>query len=222
MAVSLMKPRVPIAHRLDHDLESVCYVLLHLMRFSSGPVGTRLGGTRKSRRVSWWHHERSLTVMRDTKVIDLKKIIKHPHRYFSDYWRPVAPYIGQILKLFPTKATSATEADMNTIYMKFRELLVSARDHCIGTISETPFNYAAFGPGPEPAQPTPGSLKRSRPQAGLDEDLPKSKRQFSLAGDEFQVQSSILIDSNAVEPSLGGGLAAQSESSVVSMTSTLD
>ena len=78
MAVMLMKPRMPIAHRLDHDLESVCYVLLHLMRFSTGPVGARLGGTRKSRSVALWHHEESIKSIKDSKVVDLNKIAKHP------------------------------------------------------------------------------------------------------------------------------------------------
>ncbi|KJA19870.1 hypothetical protein HYPSUDRAFT_143273 [Hypholoma sublateritium FD-334 SS-4] len=86
MAVALMKPRDPIAHRMDHDLESVCYVLLHIVRFSLGPVGTRIGGTRKSHRVAWWHHQRDIKVIKDNKVLDMQKIIKHLERYLSEYW----------------------------------------------------------------------------------------------------------------------------------------
>lgn len=35
------KDYVPIQHRLDHDLESVLMVLLHITRFTLGPAATR-------------------------------------------------------------------------------------------------------------------------------------------------------------------------------------
>ena len=126
MAVSLMKPRDPIVHRLDHDLESVCYVLLHLVRFSTGPVGARYGSARKSCRVALWQHEESIKSIKDSKVTNLIKIISHPQRYLSEYWRPMAPFIAQILKLFPVKSASPTEAKINQKYLQFRNLLVAA------------------------------------------------------------------------------------------------
>ena len=69
--------------------------------------------------------------------------------------------------------------------------------------------YAAFTSVP-PVPPE--TRKRTRPQAGLDGNLPKSKRHMSLTGD--LVQSSALIDSNTA--SLGGDLA-QLDSSVIEM-----
>ncbi len=109
MAVTLMKPKKAIAHRLDHDLESVCYVLLHIVRFSNGPVGTNVGTTRSSHRVARWHYEKDVQVLKDFKVLDLKKIIKHPERYLSDYWHPIAPYVSKMLQLFPAKLDSENQ-----------------------------------------------------------------------------------------------------------------
>ncbi len=209
MAVALMKPRDPIAHRMDHDLESVCYVLLHIVRFSLGPVGTRLGGTRKSHRVAWWHHTRDIKVIKDNKGLDRKKIIKHPERYLSDYWRPVAPYVKKILKLFPAKKEHVSDAKIDSIYTKFRQHLVDALNHC-RTLNETPFPYAAFGPDePMPAD----SRKRTRPD-GMDGqgDLRKSKRHHAQGGSH--VQSSMLINSNAMQSSS----RYQSDSSVFGLS----
>ena len=209
MAVALMKPRDPIAHRMDHDLESVCYVLLHIVRFSLGPVGTRIGGTRKSHRVAWWHHQRDIKVIKDNKVLDMQKIIKHPERYLSEYWRPVAPYIVKILKLFPAKKEHVSDAKINSIYTKFRQNLVDAISHC-QILNETPFPYAAFGPD----EPTPTeSRKRSRPD-GMDGpgDLRRSKRHNIQGGSH--VHSSVLINSNVIQSSG----RYQSDSSVFGMS----
>ena len=56
MAIDLMRPATPIAHRLDHDLESVCFVLLHLVRFTNGPASISDGQIKPSYRVAVWHH----------------------------------------------------------------------------------------------------------------------------------------------------------------------
>lgn len=189
MAVNLMKPREAIAQRLDHDLESVCYVLLHIVRFTTGPVGTKIGTSRKSHRVAWWHHERDVKVIKDNKVMDMAKIIKHPERYISEYWRPAVPFIKEMLKLFPTKGTPS-DASMNDCYQKFRNILVRARDFCNG-IDEQAFNYAAFN-STEPTE----SRKRARPHS-LEYDLPRSKRQISLAGGQTQSSTANQSESSA-------------------------
>ncbi|KJA22489.1 hypothetical protein HYPSUDRAFT_122095, partial [Hypholoma sublateritium FD-334 SS-4] len=101
MAVSLLNHKMrqaPLIHRLAHDLESLCMVLIHIVRFSCGPIGTNKGKiNRKTYRVSQWHHESDMQALEDYKKMDLKEIAENPELYVNGYWAPIASFIGKLL-----------------------------------------------------------------------------------------------------------------------------
>lgn len=168
MAIDLMKPSEPVEHRLSHDLESLCMVLIHIVRFTCGPAGTSVGAIKTSHRVSQWHHEENVTFLKDAKKLDLKEIFDNPGDYISDYWAPITPYISSLLNtVYPGLET----LDMNSRELDsgaFKSILINARNHC-ATLSEPAANYAAFNP---PA--VPSARKRSRSTSN-PQDRPQLK-----------------------------------------------
>ena len=147
MAVNLLNPKLletPVIHRLAHDLESLCMVLIHIVRFLRGPIGTNKGQVnQKTYRVSQWHHESDMHALEDYKKLDLKEIAEHPELYVNSYWEPIAPFISKLIYLvYPGIATN----DMYSTSLKhqeFKNLLIAARNHC-STLGEVPYNYCAF------------------------------------------------------------------------------
>ncbi|KAF9473244.1 hypothetical protein BDN70DRAFT_789678, partial [Pholiota conissans] len=98
MAVDLMNPAKPVAHRLIHDIESICYILLHLVRFTTGPAGTGDGKIANSHRVAVWHHEHNTEIIKDLKNGDIVAIIEEPNQYITNYWAPITSHVIKLLK----------------------------------------------------------------------------------------------------------------------------
>lgn len=176
MSIDLMNPLQPVEHRLEHDLESVCLVLLHIARFTCGPAGNPIGEVKKSYCISQWHHEHVIELMKRDKKVDVFEIRKNPAAFISDYWTPIAPFITKLLdvvypgsdrfEMTPGRATCKT----------FREVLVAARNHCKGEPENAP-NYAAFLP----------SRKRSRTKS-LVQDRGERKHRRPLTEGHTDVQ----------------------------------
>lgn len=147
MSVKLLNPEAhekPIIHRLSHDLESLCMVLIHIVRFSYGPIGTTHGAENSATfRVSQWHQESNVEALEDQKKMDLKAIVEKPERYINGYWAPIIPYIQQLLYLvYPGIITNNMDSTSLT-HKAFKDVLIAARDHC-STTPDVSYNYAAY------------------------------------------------------------------------------
>lgn len=155
MAVDLMQPSKAVEHRLSHDLESLCLVLIHIIRFTSGPTGISVGNTiPEPHRVAQWHHEANIAILQDAKKMDLKMISDKPEAFITDYWAPIAPYITKLLNvIYPGLASLDMDSSAVT-GEAFKSVLIEARDHC-AKLSEMIPNYAAI---------TENSLPQKRPR----------------------------------------------------------
>lgn len=149
MAVNLLNPEIEgagVVHRLSHDLESLCMVLIHIVRFSYGPIGTiKVALNPPTRRVSQWHHEDDLEVLEDNKKLDLKALVEKPGRFINGYWAPIIPHMQELIKLvYPGIVTN--DMDSSALkYEDFRAVLVAACDHCSAVANtDVIYNYAAF------------------------------------------------------------------------------
>lgn len=149
MAVDLLNPKNlgHVVHRLSHDLESLCMVLIHIVCFSYGPIGTRHAPPMaSSHRISQWHHEDELEVLEDNKKLDLKAFAETPELFVNGYWAPIIPFMQQLVNLvYPGITTNNMDSSALT-YEAFRAVLVAAYNHCAAVAQETDFvyNYAAF------------------------------------------------------------------------------
>lgn len=145
MAVKLMHPSgPPVEHRLSHDLESLCMVLLHIVRFMSGPVSASVTKPLfESNRVLQWHAEVNINILRDLKRVDLQEMAKRPEVYITKYWAPIAPYITKLLKTIYPRVVEL-KLDSSTLTKEaFKSVLVKACDHCVKLSKIIP-NYAAI------------------------------------------------------------------------------
>lgn len=186
MAVELMQKadeitgqRQPMEHRLAHDLESVCLVLLHIVRFTCGPAGA-IGNIKSSYRISQWHYEHNIEIMKDQKIMDVQSISKAPTAYITEYWAPIAPFITKLIDVvYPQFKDPQNKKEVT--YEAFKDILIEARQQCM-SLRENPHKYAAF----KPPRSAPNQLKkRSRPKS-LADDLPERKHLRSLTEDHSQ------------------------------------
>ena len=147
MAMDLLNPKkrqVPVIHRLAHDLELLCMVLIHIVQFLRGPISTNKGEVnQKTYCVSQWHHESDMQALEDYKKLDLKEIAENLQLYVNGHWAPIAPFISKLLYLvYPGIATNNMDST-SLKHQEFRDVLVAALKHCY-TLKEVPYNYCAF------------------------------------------------------------------------------
>ena len=148
MSVQLLHPTPrmgPIVHQLSHDLESLCMILIHIMCFTFGPVGTPTskGQHVENHRVAQWHHEHSLAVLQDLKSVDLHFLYKHPEDYVSEYWAPIAPFLSKLLLVVYPGIQTFDLDSRKLVFEDFRSTLVDALKYT-NTIREEPRKYAAL------------------------------------------------------------------------------
>lgn len=183
MSVNLLKPSSPdpVIHRLSHDLESLCMILIHIVRFSYGPIGT-INGTpnEQTNRISQWHHESDIETLEDNKKMDLKAIAENPERYINGYWAPIVPYIQKLLYLvYPSIATNNMDSTA-LMHQEFKNVLISARDYCC-KIPDFSYNYAAFN--------VSGSIGRKRPREDpAIQSVNRNTRRHFLSFSESQLE----------------------------------
>ncbi len=175
MAVSLLNPKfldTPVIHHLAHDLESLCMVLIHIVRFSHGPIGTNKGQVnQKTYQVFQWHHKSDIQALEDYKKLDLKEIAENPELYFNSYWAPIVQFISQLIHfVFPGIATNNMDST-SLKHQDFRNVLVAARNHC-ASLNEIPYNYCTFNCYRETG------LKHGRPEDSVEvqSDHPNTRR----------------------------------------------
>ncbi|KJA14393.1 hypothetical protein HYPSUDRAFT_208743 [Hypholoma sublateritium FD-334 SS-4] len=148
MSVDLLYPPPrggAIAHQLSHDIESLCMILIHIMYFTSGPVGAEVSkpSTSREQHVSQWHHEDNFSVLRDLKSVDLKYLAQYPKDFVNEYWVPAAPFLSKLLRIVYPGIKEVDMDSRNLLFQRFRSILIDALQH-ISTIHEVPHKYAAL------------------------------------------------------------------------------
>jgi hypothetical protein len=143
MSIELMEPLQPLEHRLEHDLESVLMVILHIARFTCGPTGDAINEVKSSFNISLWHHEPVVGLVKRNKEADIFDIHENPTNFITEYWNPIGHYLIKLIDLIYPGIRQRVMAAGPATCKSFKEVLVAARDHCEG-LQEQTANYAAF------------------------------------------------------------------------------
>lgn len=148
MSVDLLYPTLrtgPIIHQLSHDIESLCMILIHIVCFTFGPVGAHLckPSSLREQRISQWHHEDNLSVLRDLKSMDLKYLCQYPEDFVSEYWAPIAPFLSRLLRVVYPGIKEVEMDSRKFVFEDFRSTLIDALNH-LSMIPEAPHKYAAL------------------------------------------------------------------------------
>ncbi len=81
LAVNMTGEKEEFEHRMDHDIESLLHVFLHIVRFTPGPQGdpsTDIKVTINEIRISQWHHECLVANIPQLKSLDILRAAQHP------------------------------------------------------------------------------------------------------------------------------------------------
>lgn len=151
-------------------------ILIHIVCFTRGPVGSPLCEFTKSRahRISQWHHENDLAVVQDLKAVDLNFLAAFPEDYVNNYWAPFSPFLTKLLHIvYPSMNVTNMDSRMLN-FEEFRSTLVEALNH-LSKIPEVPHKYAAFGP----YKPSGGNQKRTRTESVVPHPNTRQRTRFS-------------------------------------------
>lgn len=167
----------PFQHRVDHDLESLFLVLLHIVRFTSGPAGDPkkdIISNKLEVRISQWHHEQLEPEIPHTKSSDLLRLrsAKDIKSVLPKYWSPFTANIANLSKIVYPQKTIPLRTGVD-IFTVFRQELVNFLEAC-KEIEEVPHSYGVT----MPFQSASPLKKRSAKRAQVDsESSVISKRQ---------------------------------------------
>lgn len=133
-------------HRIDHDLESLFLVFLHIVRFTYGPSATeedKICSASSQLFISQWHHETLTSNLPFLKRGDIDHILREtmPEKLVVKYWAPVAPFLKRFIDIIYTKG-GVLPATSHGIAARFRETLVAVLDVCRDLEEKIP-NYGA-------------------------------------------------------------------------------
>ena len=141
MSIELMQPPEPVEHRLEHDLESVLLVILHILRFTRGPTANPVDeGKPRCFNIAIWHHEPAVELIKRHKICDITDWRKNPEAFNTNYWKPIAPFLPKLIDIIYPQDVGVTGP---ATCRSFNEVLTAARDYC-KTLQEVTSNYAAF------------------------------------------------------------------------------
>jgi hypothetical protein len=146
MSIDLMQPSKPLEHRLEHDLESMLLVILHIVRFTCGPTANPSAEVKQDFNIAIWHYEHTPHLIKGYKRLDIHNMCIEPERFITNYWNPIASQITMLINLIYPGGLHKKQHEMLTgpaTCKSFKEILVAARDVCEGLQEQTP-NYAGF------------------------------------------------------------------------------
>lgn len=92
-------------HRIDHDIESLLLVFLHIVRFTCGPKGDpekEIYVNEKELSITQWHHEPLIEQIAHHKSIDLLRLrgsIQFVSQVLPDYWKSIAPNLINLINI---------------------------------------------------------------------------------------------------------------------------
>ena len=91
-------------HRIDHDVESLLLVFLHIVRFTCGPKGNLdedIFVDDKELNLTQWHHESKIEQVAHHKSVDILRLrsTRTLLRLLPAYWKPIAPHIIKLIDI---------------------------------------------------------------------------------------------------------------------------
>ncbi|KJA13142.1 hypothetical protein HYPSUDRAFT_149871 [Hypholoma sublateritium FD-334 SS-4] len=128
LAINMSGQKVPFEHRMDHDIESLLHVFLHIVRFTSGPQGDPSKDilvTLNEIRISQWHHETLVANVPHVKSLDILRLreIHEMESVLPDYWRPLAPNVIRLIDIVYPRASIPLRTGKNVASLFKRELM---------------------------------------------------------------------------------------------------
>lgn len=149
LAVNMTGAKVPFEHRMDHDIESLLHVFLHIIRFTSGPNGDPNEDVLvniNEIRISQWHHESLVANIPQVKSLDLLRLrdVREMQSVLPVYWRPLAPNLVRLIDIVYPRATIPMCTGKG-IAQAFRRELMEALAKC-HKMQETPHRYGTSMP----------------------------------------------------------------------------
>ena len=149
LAVNMTGDKLPFEHRMDHDIESLLHVFLHIVRFTSGPQGDPnedIKVTVNEIRISQWHHESLVANIPQVKSLDILRLrdVRQMESVLPVYWRPLAPNIIRLIDIVYPQATipMCTGKDVAVL---FKQELMEALAKC-RKLEEAPHRYGTTMP----------------------------------------------------------------------------
>lgn len=141
--------RAPFEHRIDHDIESLLLVLMHIVRFTPGPVGNPKHDILiqpPEFRISQWHHETFVAQIPHLKTSDLMRLrdCEDLQAVLPTYWRPIASIIVNLIDIVYPVPILPLRTGTN-LFKAFRQELVNALELC-QQLEETPHKYGTSMP----------------------------------------------------------------------------
>ncbi|KJA25405.1 hypothetical protein HYPSUDRAFT_134901 [Hypholoma sublateritium FD-334 SS-4] len=128
-------------HRIDHDVESLLLVFLHIVRFTCGPKGNLdqdIFINDKELNLTQWHHERKIEQIALHKCVDVLRLrsARTLAYLLPAYWKPIAPHIIKLIDIVYPVPTIPLRTGSN-IHGAFRKELEATLRTCQGLEEET-------------------------------------------------------------------------------------
>jgi hypothetical protein len=163
-------------HGPAQDLESLLQTTLGIVTFTNGPCGKfraagDASGDDKGVPMARWYNEIDRVQLFKDKTIDLITYDGEIEAYFTEYWKPFAPYLRRLVSATWTKMTPPLSSQAS--HKAFKDILEEALE-AFKKIPEVPAKYA------------PCSQKRTRTSSVEDGRYPyKFRRGDRLLSERF-------------------------------------
>lgn len=138
-----------LEHRIDHDIESLLLVFLHIIQFTSGPKGNLnkdIYVNTEEFNVTQWHHEPAKQNIAHMKAIDILRL-RSPDELsvlLPAYWKPIIPNIINLIDIVYPSPTVPLRTGHN-IRKAFKKELEVALKKC-SILEEAPHDYGTCLP----------------------------------------------------------------------------
>lgn len=104
LSINMAGSKAPFEHRMDHDIESLLFAFLHIVRFTSGPAGNPAEDVLidvDEIRISQWHHDTLVANVPHVKSSDVMRLryAEELQSVLPAYWRPLASNITNLIDI---------------------------------------------------------------------------------------------------------------------------
>lgn len=149
LGTNMENPELDFEHRIDHDIESLFLVFLHLVRFTSGPIGNPTEDIYENTleiKITQWHHDPLISNIPHLKTSDILRL-RIPGvlpAILPKYWLPITANIVNLIDIVYPEPTIPLKTG-NNIYRAFRAEMEKIFELC-RTLEETPHNFGTCMP----------------------------------------------------------------------------
>ena len=156
-------------HGPTHDLESLLQTTLGIVTFTNGPCGNFRAGTDHVP-MSRWYNEIDREQLFKDKSIDLITYSKEIEGYFTEYWKPFAPYLRRLVSA--TWSERSPPMSSQASHKVFKDILEEALE----AFKKHPEVRAKYAPISQKRTRTSGIEEGRYPYKFRRGDRPSSER----------------------------------------------